>query len=237
MSQSRDAFDAAAHFDAASAMRYDRRIRSFCSSYDALHHISAAWFERLPARAEFLCAGAGTGAEILALGRRFPFWRFTAVDVSRDMTKACRDRVVAAGMADRVACFQGRLQEFRSATSFDAASSIFVSHFIAGREEKLAYFRAVSSLLKPGASFVLADLFGDRASREFEPLLHAWLASYASCEVETPELERDRAHIDNDIAFISERELFDLLNEAGFDAPIRFYQTFLFGGWAMTKRH
>ncbi|MBG0810888.1 class I SAM-dependent methyltransferase [Methylosinus sp. H3A] len=237
MPQSRGAFDAAAHFDEASATRYDRRIRSFCPSYDALHYIMAAWFEHLPERAEFLSAGAGTGAEILALGRRFPFWRFTAVDVSRDMSNACRDRVVAAGMADRTACFHGRLQEFRPATPFDAASSIFVSHFIAGWNEKLAYFRAVSSLLKPGGTFVLADLFGDRASREFGSLLEAWLVSYASQGVETRELEKDRAHIDDDIAFASESELLDLLNEAGFDAPIRFYQTFLFGCWAMTKRH
>ncbi|OAI29284.1 methyltransferase type 12 [Methylosinus sp. R-45379] len=236
MSRPDDAFDAAAHFDEASATRYDRRIRSFCPSYDALHHMTTAWLSRLPERAEFLSAGAGTGAEILALGSRFPLWRFTAVEVSIDMMTACRNRVAAAGMAERVAYFQGRVQEFRSATSFDAASSIFVSHFIAGREEKLAYFRAISSLLKPGGSFILADLFGDRASSEFGALLDAWLASYASHGVAAPELEKDRAHIENDIAFVSESELLELLHEAGFDAPIRFYQTFLFGGWMMTKR-
>jgi tRNA (cmo5U34)-methyltransferase len=37
------------------------------------------------------------------------------------------------------------------------------------------------------------------------------------------------------LALISDRELVALLREAGFSTPLRFYQTFLFGGWVATK--
>ncbi len=228
-------FDASTHFDDGLAAKYDRRIRLFCPSYDALHEIIPVWFQRLPECTNFLSAGAGTGAEILALGKIFPSWRFTAVDVSRDMLKACHDRISDAGMAKRVTFFNGQLQEYQSPTPFDAASSVFVSHFIKGRDEKLAYFHSVSSNLKPGGIFVLADLFGDKGSPTFGQLLDAWMVYYASHGVPEQELAKDRTHIDSDVSFIPENELFDLLNEAGLGAPIRFYQTFLFGGWMATK--
>jgi len=229
-------FDASTHFDESLAAKYDRRIRFFCPSYDALHQMIAAWFQSLPERANFLSAGAGTGAEILTLGKLFPSWRFTAVDASRDMLKACHGRIADAGMANRVAFFNGQLQEYQSSELFDAASSVFVSHFIKCRDARLAYFHAVSSNLKPGGVFVLADLFGDKGSSAFGQLLDAWMVSYATHGVSEQELAKDRTHIDSDVSFIPESELFDLLNEAGFDTPIRFYQTFLFGGWAATKR-
>jgi tRNA (cmo5U34)-methyltransferase len=236
MMQAFEQFDATIHFDEKLATKYDRRIRYFCPSYDVLHQIIAAWLRRLPEQANFLSSGAGTGAEILALGKYFGSWRFTAVDPSRDMLKACHDRIVDAGMANRATFFNGRLEDYQSTAPFDAASSVFVSHFIKRKEEKLAYFRAVSANLKPGGVFILADLFGDKASPAFGQLLDAWMVSYASHGVSEQELVKDRAHIDRDVSFIPESELFDLLNAAGFEAPIRFYQTFLFGAWAATKR-
>lgn len=228
-------FDASSHFDLSLAARYDRRIRLFCPSYDALHEMIVPWLLGLPERANFLSAGAGTGAEVLTLGKRFPSWSFTAADVSPDMLDACRNRVAEAGMAERVSCFNGRLQEYRSPASFDAASSVFVSHFIETRDERLAYFRSIAASLKPGGLFILADLFGDKSSPEFESLLNAWLASYALHGVAAEELARDRAHVDRDISFIPESELFALLTDAGFTTPVRFYQTFLFGGWLAAK--
>jgi tRNA (cmo5U34)-methyltransferase len=229
-------FDVSSHFDEGLAAKYDRRIRLFCPSYDALHEMIVPWLECLPEQSSFLSAGAGTGAEVFTLGKRFPSWHFAAVDVSSDMLKACERRMAEAGMASRVAFFNGRLQEYQSPTPFDAASSVFVSHFIKGREEKLAYFRSIAANLKPGGLFILADLFGDKGSPDFERLLGAWLASYAAHGVSAEELAQDRAHIDKDVSFVPESELFSLLSEAGFTAPVRFYQTFLFGGW-VANRH
>ena len=153
-----DGFTVTAHFDESHAAKYDRRIRQFCPGYDALHHLAAAWFDDLPPNARFLSSGAGTGAEILALGRRFPAWNFLAVDVSADMIQACRDNTASAGMAGRVDFLTGRLQDRQASAPFDAASSIFVAHFIKGRDEKLAYFKSIAANLKLGGMFLLAEI-------------------------------------------------------------------------------
>lgn len=235
MIQSSEQFDATTHFDESLAAKYDRRIRLFCPSYDALHQMIVPWLQLLPEYSTFLSAGAGTGAEIINLGKRFPSWRFVGVDVSFDMLNACQNQVAEAGITNRATFFNGRLQDYQSPAPFDAASSVFVAHFIKGREEKLAYFRSIAANLKPGGLFVLADLFGDKGSPEFERLLNAWLLSYASHGISAEELAQDQAHIERDVSFIPEGELVTLLSEAGFVTPIRFYQTFLFGGWVATK--
>jgi len=228
-------FEVSRHFDAALADRYERRIRMFCPSYDALHEMIGTLLSRLPEGSSILSAGAGTGAEVIRLGMRFPSWRFVAADISPDMLHVCRERAEGHGMSGRVEYFCGRLRDYRPQLSFDAATSIFVSHFILSREERQAHFQAIADSLKPGGRLVFADLHGDRHSASFSHLLAAWLEGYAAHGVSEDELERDREHIERDIAIIPERELLDLLESAGFSRAVRFYQTFLFGAWVGTK--
>lgn len=229
-------FDVSDHFDETLADKYDNSIRMFCPGYDALHRMMIPFVKELPHHANFLSSGAGTGTEIVTLSKRFPTWRFTAVDPSEDMLNICRKRIEQANGIDRVSFFTGTMQEYENPIAFDAASSIFVSHFIKNTTDKLAYFRSIASCLKPGGVFILADLFGDTNSAEFSPLLDALLASYASHGIAAEKLAQDRAHVEHDIGYRSEYELMELLEQAGFSKPIRFFQSYLFGGWVMTKK-
>jgi tRNA (cmo5U34)-methyltransferase len=236
MSQSPpEPFDPVRYFDQSVAARYDQGIRLSCPSYDALHQMIAPWLALLPGDASFLSAGAGTGAEIVALARRFPSWRFAGVDVSADMLDECRRRIGEADIRNPVDLFNGCVEDYRAPAPFDAASSIFVAHFIKGRERKLAYFRAIAANLKAGGVFVLADLFGDQRAPDFVRLLRGWLISYMSQGIGAENLARDIAHIFKNVAFMPEGDLLALLQEAGFVDPLRFYQAFVFGGWVTTK--
>jgi len=236
MAKSCEQFQATAHFDEGLAAKYDRRIRLFCPSYDALHHMLASLLHPVGERARILAAGVGTGAEIVTLGEAFPGWSFVGVDVSPDMLQACRRRLAAAGMESRAELANSRLEDYRSAVAFDAASSVFVAHFIKDRKEKLAYFRSIAGNLRPGGLLVLADLYGDSSSGGFRKLLDAWLLSYAAQDVSAEQFAKDKAHILRDVDFVPEQALHALLREAGFTDPVRFYQTFLFGGWVAAKR-
>jgi tRNA (cmo5U34)-methyltransferase len=235
MTKQYDEFNAEKHFDKSHAEKYDRKIRMFCPSYDALHRMIIPLLLGLPKDALFLSSGAGTGAEILSLGKMFPSWRFVAVDNSTNMIKACQEKTSEAHLNDRITFINGRLQDCMLSTPCDAASSIFVSHFMKCREEKLSYFRSISANLKIGGVLVLADLFGDKTSPEFMSLMDVWLRSYALHGVSDEELIKDRGHINRDVDFITENELILILNEAGFATPVRFYQTYLFGGWVATR--
>lgn len=232
-------FDAPGYFDESVAARYDQGIRLSCPSYDALHLSLAPLLHNLPDRSRFLCAGAGTGAEILTLGARFPSWQFLAVDVSADMLAVCQRRAAQAGLAHRLECFHGRMEDYAGTVAppllFDGASSVFVSHFIDGRERKLAYLHAIAAALRPGAPFVLADLYGDPASPEFPVLFQAWLRYYVSHGISEEKLRQDLDHILRNISFTPEQELHALLHEAGFTRVLRFHQAFLFGGWIATR--
>jgi len=216
MNEPLNAFDAARYFDRDLASRYDQGIRLSCPSYDALHRMLGPVFQLLPEDARFLSAGAGTGGEILALAERFAGWRFTGVDVSAAMLGECRSRLAHAGFADRVRLVTGRMEDLHGAAEFDGASSVFVGHFIKDPQEKLAYFRAIAARLKPGATFVLADLFGDRSAPDFVPLMKAWLLYYVSHGIGADKLTADLQHIFDNMVFTPEAQLHELLAAAGF---------------------
>ncbi|MBP0007619.1 MULTISPECIES: class I SAM-dependent methyltransferase [unclassified Roseofilum] len=235
MTQAQNQFDVTQYFDENFSAQYDRKIHSFCPSYDALHQMLIPWLQELPENANFLSAGAGTGKEIVNLGKVFPNWSFVAVDASCDMLNACHQRIKNLEMESRVTLVNSKVNDYKFPGGFDGASSIFVAHFIRDKQEKLAYFSSLARNLKPGAILAIADLFGDRETLEFRRLLNAWLMSYARHGISEEQLDRDREHIERDVDFISERELFSLLNQAGFIKPLKFYQTYLFGGWIATR--
>ncbi|MBP0030007.1 methyltransferase domain-containing protein [Roseofilum reptotaenium CS-1145] len=235
MTRAQHEFDVTQHFDESLSTQYDRRIRLFCPSYDALHQMLIPWLQELPKNANFLSAGAGTGAEIVNLGKVFSNWNFVAVDASGDMLNACHQRIKSVEMGNRVTLVNSKVQDYKFPGGFDGASSIFVAHFIRDKQEKLAYFSSLASNLKPGAILAIADLFGNRETLEFSRLLNALLMSYAGHGISEEQFDRDREHIERDVDFISESELFSLLNQAGFIKPLKFYQTYLFGGWIATR--
>lgn len=233
-------FNPVQHFDDTMATRYEQRIRLFCPGYEALHRMLPSLLQSselpLPPNARFLSVGAGTGEEVLTLGTPFPGWEFLAVDVSPEMLALARKKVAAAGMAQRVTLFQGFLQECTTPHLYDAASSIFVAHFIKEPKARLAYFQSIAHRLKPGAPFVVADLFGTPGTAQFKALFGAWHAGYSAHGISLEQVEKDFLHIQNDVAFLPEETILNLLEEAGFTAPARFYQTLLFGGWVVHKK-
>lgn len=228
-------FDVERYFDGPLAARYDQGIRLSCPGYDALHRMLVPLLQLLPEQTRFLSAGAGTGGEILALAARFAHWTFTGVDASADMLEVCRQQALRAGVGDRVRLEHCRMQDYHGAEPFDAAASIFVGHFIRDPAQKLEYFRAIARNLKPGAPFILADLYGDRRAPEFVPLLKAWLLYYVSHGATAEKLTADLQHIFENMDFTPEDALRDLLAAAGFTDVVRFYQSYLFGGWIATR--
>ncbi len=220
------------YFDERVAARYDDGIRMSCPGYDSLHTMLVPLLQLLPTQARVLSAGAGTGAEILALAPRFPGWTFVAIDVAPAMLEVCRRRLAAAGVADgRVEYFCGRVADYPEGAHFDAATSIFVGHFIPGPAAKGRYFRSITTRLKPGAPLVVADLFGAKESAEFLELIRPWLAYYISHGTTREKLANDLDLILRDMDFMPEADILSLLRQAGLVAPLRFFQNFLFGGW------
>lgn len=224
-------------FDAERAAVYDRRIRRLAPGYDALHAMVVSLLSTLlDEDAHVLVVGAGTGAEILRLGRTHPDWRFTAVDPSRPMLDRCREALAGTNVESRVEYICARIEEVNVEGHFDAATAIFVAHFIRDTTAKQQFFQAIAHLLRPQAPFIVADLYRVEPDDTFDTLTTAWRTLLKHNGVSEQEVERTFARIEESISFVEESALERILRGAGFGRLARFYQALLWGAWWTRKR-
>src|SRR5215203_5721197 len=227
---------AARYFDRERAQKYDCQIRMVVPGYEALHSIVCSLLQlELKKQASLLIAGAGTGTEIVKLGESSPGWRFMGVDPSADMVTVAHQRVSERGISERVDLYEGLVHQLSSSELFDAATLILVLHFVPDDGEKLRLLRSISSRLKPGAPFVIADLHGDRTSGRFWRFIAAWKNRQAALGMTGEEIEGLFENILSEIQFIPAKRIETLMYEAGFDDIEPFYGTLLLGGWVARK--
>src|SRR5690606_6905953 len=132
------------------AASYDERWAKTAPIRDALHFLLEAVFAELPAQARLLCVGAGTGEEIAYLAKRFPEWRFCAVEPSAAMLDVCRAKAENEGFAARCQWHEGYLDALPVQAGFDAATCFLVSQFILEQDARIAFFRGIAARLRPG---------------------------------------------------------------------------------------
>ena len=217
-------------FDEERADGYDDRIRRIAPGYDILHGVLASVMTAaLGDEAHLLVVGAGTGAEIAAMGEAQPDWHFTAVDPSPEMLARCRERMAGTDLDGRVEYVCERVEDLSSDRTFDGATSIFVSHFLQDRDAKEQYFGSIARRLRPGAPFVFADLYdpGDGAGQ----LWSAWQEWFSRAGASDEEVERVFSKMGDEISFVPEAELSQILQTAGFATLTRVYQSVLWGAW------
>jgi tRNA (cmo5U34)-methyltransferase len=229
-------FDATKHFDAQRASVYDSKIRKVVPGYEMLHDLSLSLLHHhFPSQAHILVAGAGTGQEVIACGQVNPAWRITGVDPTEKMLSIAKIHIEYANLAERVDLHLGEVKDLPIEVHFDAATSILVMQFIPDNGGKKAYLKEIASRLKPGGKFIVIDLVGDKAAKEFEVFLSSWKARQLRLGEDAEEVHKEFEHILRDIGFITEDRMRDLLQEAGFKDICKFFQAYLFCGWIAEK--
>lgn len=213
--------------DAAST--YDAKRAAMAPMKDALHLVIGCALSELPEDSNILCVGAGTGAELLALGEAFPHWRFTAVDPAEGMLEVCRERVEAAGMASRCRLHQGTLDSLPGTEPFDAATCVLVSHYLGERERRIDLFRTIASRVRAGGSLVNADLAADPSATGYEDMLEIWHRS-----MERAGMPSRRESLGRGGTLLAPSELESILVEAGWISPIPVFQWLLIRAWVST---
>jgi tRNA (cmo5U34)-methyltransferase len=213
------------------ASSYDERWARTAPIREALHFILEAVFAELPADARILCVGAGTGAEIVHLAKRFPRWSFTAVEPSGAMLDVCRDKAVKEGFASRCDFHEGYLESLPDQGEFDGATCFLVSQFILDRDARVDFFRAIATRLSPGAILASSDLASDVGSAQYEALLRPWLTMMATAGLSAAAVEQMRATYAKDVAILPRAQIASIIRSAGFDEPIPVYQAGLIHAW------
>lgn len=213
------------------ASGYDKQWAKTAPIRDGLHFLLEAIFAELPAEARILCVGAGTGVEIAYLARKFPHWRFTAVEPSGAMLEVCRHRAKTEGFTSRCYFHEGYLDSLAIEDRHDAATCFLVSQFILEQEARSEFFRAIAVRLRPGGILASSDLASEVGSNDYEALLQAWLNMMAAAGIPSEGLERMRTAYAKDVAILPPKLIASIIESGGFETPVQFFQAGLIHAW------
>jgi tRNA (cmo5U34)-methyltransferase len=213
------------------AAGYDKQWARMSPIRDGLHFLLESIFADLPADARILCVGAGTGAELGYLARIFPRWRFTALDPSGAMLEVCRARATAEGFASRCDFHEGYVESLPTTELYDGATCFLVSQFILAQEARAAFFRAIADRLRPGGILASSDLASDVDSEAYAALLRAWFGMMTASGIQPDGVQRMREAYAKDVAILPPAVIAFIIESAGFESSVQFFQAGLIHGW------
>jgi len=212
---------------------YDEEIEKIIPGYRALHDMSHHILKsRLPKDAHLLIAGSGTGKEAISYAQENPGWKIAGFDIAQEMVKTASSKVEAKGLGSRIELIHGGISDVMQ-EDFDGATSLLVMHFIP-KEEKSDYLREICLRLKPGGTFILADVCCDRNSTEFEEFLPPW-ESFQLQTRDKKDVDEMLGHVRGNLNFITYDETISLLKDSGFKNIRHFWKSLLINGFVMEK--
>jgi tRNA (cmo5U34)-methyltransferase len=210
---------------------YDRQWARMAPIRDCLYFLLDYVFADLPADAQILCVGAGTGVEVAHLARQFPEWRFTVVEPSGAMLDVFRQRAGVEGFASRCDIHEGYIDSHPTEQLHDAATCFLVSQFILSPEARIAFFGEIARRLKPGGILASSDLASDVNSADYEVLLPLWAKVMSPEDGHAEGVERMRVAYAKDVAVLPPQEIASMIEAAGFEQAALFYQSGLIHAW------
>lgn len=214
---------------------YDAIVRMVIPGYEALHTMAKSFFHsKLLEKASLLIVGAGTGMELVALGKSNPKWHLLGVEPSTSMLAIAQQKIEQHGLSDRIKLHHGYTHELPANPLYDGATCILVMHFLPDDDTKLALLKSIAQHLKSGAYFILADMFGE-GTETFDQLTSVWKIHGQEMGMNLKKLTEMLEAASKGIHLIPEERVFELLQSVGFGNIVRFYTALWYGGWIATK--
>ena len=217
------------NFQKEHASAYDQKFQALSPFKDALHLATQIALKSLPEDARVLVVGAGTGAELFFLARRYPRWQFTAVEPSEDMLEVCREKVEDEGLSDRCRLHLGYVDELPTEAVYHGATSLLVSQFLMKIEDRRAFFQDIARRLLPEGRLVTADLA--HCGEDHERVWELWLQAISLLGGGPEKIAEYDKNVKQGVSFFSDLEMKELLASAGFEKCTHFFKTILINGW------
>ncbi len=221
-------------FDNMGVEAYEKFNLHFQPVAKGMYLLTMLTLKNLPEKAKILCVGVGTGADIIDIAQMKPGWKFTGIEPSKTMLEGCKKNLESKGLTDRCDLFQGYLSDFQTSESYDAVLCFFVFHFIPVEERK-KIFADIQQYLKPGGTFVHAEISCDFESRNFSQQLEDWKSLHGHAGATEEKLAEMQNVLKNQLSVLSPQKTEALLKELKFDAPTLFFQSFLIRAWHSKK--
>jgi tRNA (cmo5U34)-methyltransferase len=224
-------------FDQERASNHDQQFAKLAPMRYGLDMSICMVLSELPSEARILCVGVGTGTELIALAQHFPQWQFTAVEPAVPMLDICRQKAEEYGIASRCTFHEGYLDSLPPSDAFDAATCIWVSHFITQLEERRNLFRQIGTRLRPNGYLVSSDAASDMSTPAYKSLLEVTRQMFQYAEMPAGEIEKIIGAYGRDVAMLPPQEVEAIITSSGFDSPVLFFQTFLVHAWYAKRTH
>ena len=136
---------------------YEHAVKSVNMGYELILTLTYAFLRALQKpQLDILVVGAGGGAEIERFLPDNRGWRLTGVDPSQDMLDLAAAKADRLGVSDRVKLIRGTVEELPGDQRFDAATCLFVLHFLAD-DAKLALLRGMARCIRPGGPALIVS--------------------------------------------------------------------------------
>lgn len=214
------------------AKKYDGDIETIIPGYSNLHQlITYILKNRLSKRARILIAGTGTSREAITLASENKGWNFVAFDSAKEMIKVSAKKIQKQKLGKQISLVHGKINSVEN-ENFDAATSILVMHFI---KNKKSFLKEIYNRIKPGGTFILVDICGNKRSGEFNDLLTYWVDFQKDNRTDKENISQTVKHIKNDLRVISEKRTLTLLSNTGFRNTRHFFKSFLINGFITEK--
>lgn len=213
---------------------YDERNSRLSAITENMHFLIRLALRDLPENSRILCVGVGTGAEIFSLAKAYPTWTFVGVDPSASMLDVCRERLQKAGIAGRCELINGYVTDVPPGAAFDASLSILVGHFVR-HDERQSFYQDMATRIRKGGYLINTEISFDLDSKQFPTMLRGWEAVHELMGA-TPEKLKELPSVLREMLTIRPpEEITKLIESAGIENPVRFFQSFMICGWMGVK--
>jgi tRNA (cmo5U34)-methyltransferase len=179
---------------------------------------------------ELLVVGCGTGNEIERFTQAREHWDITGIDPSPEMISQARQKLRTFGNVELV---EGLVTDLDATRKYGAATLLLVLHFLDDNGDKQNLLNAISERLVPGAPFIILDITGEK--EQIMKNLHV-LKLLLPDGLDEDQVKNRLARIEKELCYVSEKRLSELCVEAGFEPPLRFFQSAIYMGWITKKK-
>lgn len=216
-------------FEKERASNYNQFVEDWIPNY-------SYFMEKLPKllsdtdNKDLLVVGCGTGNEIVQFAKADQDWKITGVDPSPEMISQAKERLAKH---ENIELIEGLVSDLSQDRKYGAVTLLLVLHFLEDNGQKLDLLRQIAQRLKTEAPLVMLDITGDQKQMKTNlKVLKQLLPNSLDKELLQNRLQR----IENDLHYVPEERLMELCQEAGFERPIRFFQTSIYMGWITWKK-
>lgn len=180
---------------------------------------------------DLLVVGCGTGNEIERFTQAPEHWQITGIDPSPEMIRQGKEKLQHCS---NVQLIEGVVTDLDVQKKYSAATLLLVLHFMKDDNgDKLSLLKDIADRLVCGAPFIMLDITGDESQLKGNlTILRQLLPDGLNEEQVNDRLKR----LENDLYPISENRMVELCVAAGFEHPLRFFQSAIYMGWITKKK-